>query len=66
MTGTSCLTVAPIQYRRIVYPSSGTQDLQHLTCDGIRGVVLGEIQPEADHKVLGEGIVLDEEENRQH
>ena len=66
MTGTSCLTVAPIQHRPFHYLSSGNQDLQHLTCDGIRGVVLGEIQPEADHKVLGEGIVLDEEENRQH
>ena len=58
--------MAPIQHRPIDYLSSDTQDLQHLTCDGIRGMVLGEVQSEADHQVLGEGIVLDEEENRQH
>ena len=34
----------------------------HLTCDGICSVILGEIQPEADHEVLGEGIVLEEGE----
>ena len=34
----------------------------HLTCDGICSVILGEIKSEADHEVLGEGVVLVEDE----